>query len=115
MIWLGVLRAARVAADVFAGVASLVQRVKGYPRSLLPPSTDDDEEPIPLTYRDVEHQRRQAQSGARAFPTPVLLPPPSLTPVPTPLPPTQPSRRLPPPPKMPVVPKRPTPSRRSRR
>lgn len=68
----------------------------------------------PLSYLDVEHQRRQAQSGARAFPAPVLLPPPSLTPVPTPLPPTEPSRPLPPPPKMPVPPK-PAPSRKSRR
>jgi hypothetical protein len=54
MIGAALLRLWRSTLDVWASARQLVRRAVGFPRSLLPPFDDEGEEPIPLSWRDVE-------------------------------------------------------------
>lgn len=101
MIWIAVLQVVRAVGDAFASARQLVRRAVGYPRSLLPPFDDEGEEPIPLSWRDVElrelglevGRERQRQRELRGQPDPDATPADTDAPCacPTPLPPPLPA------------------------
>jgi hypothetical protein len=84
VIWIAVLQVVRAVGDAVASARQRVRRAVGYPRSLLPPFDDEGEEPIPLTWRDVElrelgldvgrERQRQRQRELRGQPDPDATP-----------------------------------------
>jgi hypothetical protein len=59
-MWIVLIQVARAVADVWASArqlgSNLRERAKGIPRSLLPPFDDENEPPIPPTWRTVEER-----------------------------------------------------------
>jgi hypothetical protein len=120
-MWIALLQVARAVADVWVSARQLARRAAGYPRSLLPAFDDENEPPIPPTWRTIEEREigrgvgrerqrqreirrpiQRAEDAEEIAPCacPADTPPPA--PAPSPPAPAPRPRPLPPPPPRPL-------------